>query len=78
MTRWIRSTEAARLLGLSVSTVQRLAEARLIPSLRDGHARWWRFPRAEIERLAGDAALTTLTISDAQHANVTPLEHEQE
>ena len=63
MSRWCRSTEAALILGVSVSTVQRLAEAGLLPALPrlGGFASWWQFDRQELERLAGDAALTSLT-----------------
>jgi excisionase family DNA binding protein len=61
VSRWCRSTEAARILGVSRRTVQRLAEAGALPGVRFGRATWWRFDRRALERLAGDAALARLT-----------------
>ena len=61
MSRWCRSSEAARILGVSTRTVQRLAADARIPGWRIGHASWWTFDRATIERLARDADLSRLS-----------------
>jgi excisionase family DNA binding protein len=61
MTRWCRSSEAARMLGVSTRTVQRLAEAGVLPGWRFGHASWWRFDRRALERLTSDAELSRLS-----------------
>jgi hypothetical protein len=41
--------------------VQRLAEARVLPGVRFGHAAWWRFDRRALEAIAADADVSRLS-----------------
>lgn len=61
MSRWCRSSEAARMLGVSTRTVQRLAEAGVLRGWRFGRASWWRFDRSDLERLTQDLDLSRLS-----------------
>ena len=60
MIHWVRSAEAARILGVSTRTVQRLAEAGALPGVRFGRSTWWRFDRRALERITADANLSRL------------------
>lgn len=69
--RWLRTSEAAALLGVSESTVRRMAAAGTIPTRRRFTPGEWRlYDRQAVEELAG------LNDIRAQHATPLPLEQD--
>ena len=48
---WLKSADAAQMLGVHEKTLQRRARAREIPATKLGHD--WRFRRSDLERVLG-------------------------
>lgn len=71
MSRWIRTSEAAALLGVSESTVRRMAEAGIIPTRRRHTTGEWRlYDRQTVLEMA------ELHESRAQHGTLLPSRHD--
>ena len=49
---WVRSTEAAEMLGVSRNTVKKWARTGYLRGARQDPDGWWHIPRASVERVA--------------------------